>query len=266
VTLSRCGLVIGAIVPTAGASLLADIKTFQHLGEYAVPLTTGLTIQNLSEGLRSVWPYPPSYLEQQMEMVLADFPVQVVKVGAFLTKANGEYLYAALKEHFGGCPIVFDPVFRVSVNQGALVEADALPLFKHLCRIATVITPNLVELSYLLDRQCASMDDVRSCLSEMENLAPQAFWYVKGGHAADSDTIWDLVCYQGECMVLNHGTRLPYAVHGTGCTLASAISAFLLKYPDDPIRCFQAAFAYLHQQYATAYQVGEKRPFLISHT
>lgn len=264
--LSRCGLVIGAVVPTAGASVFADIKTFHHLGEYAVPLITGLTIQNLSKGLQSVLPYSPQILEDQWRSIMTDFPVKVVKIGAFLTRENGEFLYSILKEHQSSLKIVYDPVFQVSVNQAPLLQQDSHYLLRKLCQISTIITPNLTELGFLIEQEISSIDDVFSNFSKLSQVAPNALWYIKGGHSHNSDRqVTDIVYYQGKYYQLKRSIRLSYTVHGTGCVLASALSAFLLEYPEDLLHCCRAAFFYLAQQYANALWIREDYPYLISH-
>ncbi|KAJ1938060.1 hypothetical protein GGF37_004955, partial [Kickxella alabastrina] len=63
-----------------GAGIQADLKTFMAHGTYGLSVITAITAQNTQE-VRSVMPIPSPVVQQQLEAVLDDIPVQAAKTG-----------------------------------------------------------------------------------------------------------------------------------------------------------------------------------------
>ena len=64
----------------AGAGIQADLKTMSALGVFGVTALTAVTAQNTAR-VDGVHPIPASFVEQQIETVLADLPVAATKTG-----------------------------------------------------------------------------------------------------------------------------------------------------------------------------------------
>jgi hydroxymethylpyrimidine kinase/phosphomethylpyrimidine kinase/thiamine-phosphate diphosphorylase len=74
----------GAVLSVAGsdsgggAGIQADIKTITLLGSYAATVLTALTAQN-TRGVSSIHGLPPSFVCDQLDAVLSDIPIDVIK-------------------------------------------------------------------------------------------------------------------------------------------------------------------------------------------
>jgi hydroxymethylpyrimidine/phosphomethylpyrimidine kinase len=99
------------------------------------------------------------------------------------------------------------------------IIAELLPL-------ATVVTPNLAEVTRLTGRIVSDVAGQRSAAAALLALGPQ--WVlVKGGHLA-GDAV-DLLT-DGDTVLELRAPRLDNRhTHGTGCTLASAIASSLAR-------------------------------------
>jgi hydroxymethylpyrimidine/phosphomethylpyrimidine kinase len=121
-----------------------------------------------------------------------------------------------------------DPVL-VSTSGSRLLDQDAeAALAQQLIPLAALITPNLQEAAALLNsgvaRNESEAKEQAACLIA---LGPRSV-LIKGGHAAGPEAA-DLY-YDGSKFRLYAAPRLAIGnVHGTGCTLASAIAAFLVR-------------------------------------
>lgn len=113
-------LVIAGSDPSGGAGLEADQRVLALHGCYALTATTALTVQN-TLGVQDVHVTPPTFLRKQLEAVLADVEVDVVKIGMLASKESIEVVSEVLRgwkqdEEGKGRPasIVLDPVRLLS--------------------------------------------------------------------------------------------------------------------------------------------------------
>jgi hydroxymethylpyrimidine/phosphomethylpyrimidine kinase len=123
-----------------------------------------------------------------------------------------------------------------------------------------VVTPNLSEAEALSGTTIDSRDAMHHAAERIAALGPAAV-LVKGGHA-DFATGTDVLWCGGSGVDLEPGRGLPdHAVHGTGCTLSSAI-AVRLALGDDVEAAVRAAKRYTEAVIATAPAIGsgERRP------
>jgi hydroxymethylpyrimidine/phosphomethylpyrimidine kinase len=117
----------------------------------------------------------------------------------------------------------------VSTTGSRLLEKGAeRALIERLIPLASLITPNLQEAAALLDLPVArSEDEVKDQAQRLLALGPSAV-LVKGGHGAGPRAT-DLF-FDGSSFRSYSAPRIATTnTHGTGCTLASAIAAFLVK-------------------------------------
>ena len=63
-----------------GAGIQADLKTITLLGSYGASVITALTAQN-TLGVSGIHPVPAEFVAEQIDAVLADIPIDVVKTG-----------------------------------------------------------------------------------------------------------------------------------------------------------------------------------------
>ena len=208
-----------------GAGIQADLKTVTLLGSYGASAITALTAQN-TRGVASIHPVPPAFLAAQIDAVLSDIPIDVVKIGMLSSPENAAILADKLTA-YGTRIVVLDPV--MSAKGGvALLEDEALAVLKkRLIPLSYLLTPNIPEserLTGLTITDTAGMELAARALHLMgaKNVL------VKGGHLSEG-VVTDIL-FDGTGFTRFTAPRvLTRNTHGTGCTLASAIASFLAQ-------------------------------------
>ncbi len=212
---------------SAGAGLQADLKTFSALGVYGATAVTAVTVQN-TKGVTAVHLIPPDIVFAQIDAVFSDLSIQAVKTG-MLGGAEGAIAVAeALQRWAGGIPIVVDPVMVSTSGCRLLDKAGEAALRARLLPLAALLTPNLQEAAALLKLQPAQNEsEAKDQAARLIALGPKAV-LIKGGHGNGPDAI-DFF-YDGTRFRAYTAPRIAARnTHGTGCTLASAIAALLIK-------------------------------------
>ena len=214
-----------------GAGIQADIKTITLLGSYAASVLTALTAQN-TRGVSSVHGLPPSFVMDQLKSVLSDIPVDVIKTGMLHTPAIVSALAEQLAEWPVLLPTVIDPVM-IAKGGAALMERDAANDFlEYLLPRAYLLTPNIPEAERLLGREIQTETEIEQAARDL-HLMGAANVLIKGGHQTgrlSNDILFDgneFHHFTAERIFTNN-------THGTGCTYASAIAAFLSQ--GEPLR------------------------------
>ncbi|MFZ5773988.1 MAG: bifunctional hydroxymethylpyrimidine kinase/phosphomethylpyrimidine kinase [Thermodesulfobacteriota bacterium] len=232
--------------PSGGAGIQADLKTFTALGVYGGAAITCLTVQN-SQGVVDFTPCAPELVKNQVEAVLADLPVTHVKTGMIGTPEIAQAIAAALKDFQG--ELICDPVLTASSGLRLFQAKDAAWLLPLLQR-ATVLTPNLPELSALTNSQPKNareaVEAARSLLAALPNLRAVA---LTGGHLReDAPEVEDFLIRRSgtgaEVIRVAHPRLDTRNTHGTGCTFASAFTACHLLSGDDE-QAFRGAVEFL---------------------
>lgn len=207
-----------------GAGIQADLKTFSALGCFGMTAITALTAQNTT-GVRAIHAVPPDMLRDQIDAVLEDIGVDAVKVGMLHSPEIVQAVASAIDRH--ALPyVVLDPVM-VATSGAVLIDSPAITaLVRELFGRAVLITPNLDEASLLVGRTLRSEDDMQAAAHELLAKGANAV-LIKGGHLA-GEVVSDLLQISGAAPHWMRAPRIATAnTHGTGCTLSSAIAAYL---------------------------------------
>lgn len=215
-------LTIAGSDSSGGAGIQADLKTFSALGVYGMSAITAVTAQN-TMGVRAIANIPVNIVKDQIEAVYEDIEVHGVKIGML---SNSEIIktVAHTLKSVGAKNIVLDPVM-VSKSGHHLLEKEAVEALKEqLLPVADLITPNIPEAESLLTRKIASEVHMREACKELADFGPRAI-LLKGGHLS-GDPI-DVLYVNGEIHLLHQKRIETKNTHGTGCTLSSAIAAYL---------------------------------------
>ena len=208
-----------------GAGIQGDLKTIALLGSYGASALTALTAQNTT-GVCSIHPVPATFLGQQIDAVLSDIPIDVVKVGMLFSPENAEMLAERLISHRIRM-VVLDPV--LSAKGGvALLEDQALAVLKsRLIPLSYLITPNLPEAERLTGLTITDNAGMELAARALHLMGARNV-LVKGGHLAGG--VATDVLYDGTGFTRFSAPRtLSRNTHGTGCALASAIASFLAQ-------------------------------------
>jgi hydroxymethylpyrimidine/phosphomethylpyrimidine kinase len=235
-------LIIAGSDPTGGAGLQADIKTMTVIGVYAAAVVTCITVQN-SRGVKRVTPLDPDLVSEQIKAVIEDHHVTHIKVGMVGTSAIAEAINKTLEDFTG--EIIVDPVLLSTTGQELFQSSDITALKSNLISKATIITPNLPELSLIIQPNIhdpeGALKAAGSLLDEFSNLHGVL---VKGGHITGKKEVTDFLLYRSnEITKLVSSTR-PFIksqnTHGTGCTLASAYAAYHSLTGDDELAFYNS--------------------------
>ena len=221
-------LVVAGSDSGGGAGIQADIKAITALGAYAATAITALTAQN-TLGVAGVYPIPPDFVLQQMELVLSDIGADVIKTGML---GDGDVVKAVaqgLDRFAPGVALVVDPVM-VAKGGASLLAADANRLLiELLVPRAALLTPNIPEAEALLGRSIISADAMEDAARDLLKLGPQAV-LLKGGHMDENGAeVVDLLASVDGIQVFRSPRLASRSTHGTGCTLASSIAAGLAQ-------------------------------------
>ncbi len=224
-----------------GAGVQADLKTFSALGVYGASVITALTAQN-TIGVQGVHDVPAAFIRQQMGSVLGDIDVKAIKIG-MLSRQTTIRAVAAELAGVPQIPVVLDPVM-MAASGDLLLRTSAINALKTiLMPRASVITPNLHEAAALTDQPVACNEREMEQQARMLHAAGARAVLIKGGHGAGAESVDILITAYG--MQRYATPRIDTSnVHGTGCTLSSAIAAGLAKGLSLDAAC-KAAKAYI---------------------
>lgn len=229
----KIGLTIAGSDPSGGAGLQADIKTFSALGVFATSAVVAVVDEN-TVGVYGVHPIPDKFVEGQIRSVINDLGVDAVKIGMLHSSDLIRTVLHTLQSYPDVRNIVLDPVM-VATSGDALLQPEAVATLRdELVPYSRVITPNLPEASLLLGETIDHQDQLEDAARALSHLTDsKVSVMLKAGHLSDN-TLTDIF-YNAET---DHSLRLTSPrintsnTHGTGCTLSSAIAAYLAKGAD----------------------------------
>ncbi|HQW80334.1 MAG TPA: bifunctional hydroxymethylpyrimidine kinase/phosphomethylpyrimidine kinase [Pseudomonadota bacterium] len=254
-----CALTIAGSDSGGGAGIQADLKTFAAHGVHGLSAIAALTAQH-TRGVTAVHVPPPTFLRAQIDACFDDFRIGAVKLGMLAT-AEIIHAVADALAYWRPPHIVVDPVM-VASSGAKLLEASALDALRtRLIPIATLITPNIPEAELLLNRRIVDGDAASAALEALLELGAASV-LLKGGHLAGERMIDRLAA--GDLRAQFVHTRLDVEGHGTGCTLAAAIAAHLLRDQALPEACAHAT-DYVHGALLHAYRPGRGGVAVLNH-
>jgi len=243
-----CVMSVAGSDPSGAAGIQADLKTFAALGVHGAAVLTAITAQNSRE-VQAVEPVPPKLVRRQIDTVMAELPVAVLKTGMLVNAGIIECVAAAVQDH-GFRQLVVDPVMLAS-SGGRLLDPGALKvLVRQLFPLAALVTPNISEAEAILGRSLRRAGDLSLAVRDLQSLGPRAV-VLKGGHGQDLDICLDLL-FDGSEVVEYAAPRIITRNHrGTGCTFASAAAALLAR-GRDLRAAVQGAKDYVHAALSAA--------------
>jgi hydroxymethylpyrimidine/phosphomethylpyrimidine kinase len=207
-----------------GAGIQADLKTFAALGCYGMTAITAITAQN-TLGVRAIHGVPPEILKAQIEAVVEDIGVDAVKIGMLHSPEVVEVVAWAIR-HFSLKQVVLDPVMVATSGDRLIAQETVSVLVRELFPLVSVITPNLDEAELLLGHGIDGLAALEPAAGELLALGARAV-LLKGGHLK-GDQVVDVLLQPGQAALHLKSERIASRnVHGTGCTLSSAIAAHL---------------------------------------
>lgn len=208
-----------------GAGIQADTKTVTLLGSYASTAITALTAQN-TMGVSGIYPVPASFIADQVDAILTDIPVDVVKTGMLLSPEAVVAVAEKIACH-GKKIVVVDPVM-VAKGGSRLMEEEAIAaVIGKLLPLAYVVTPNIPEAEALTGIPITDEDSMVAAGQAILSLGARNV-LIKGGHLAGPEAV-DILCERYVTRRFPAPRIESGNTHGTGCSYASAIAAFLAQ-------------------------------------
>lgn len=215
-------LTIAGSDSSGGAGIQADLKTFMAHQVYGMSVITAITAQNTC-GVTGIQNIDVDIIGEQMDAVFTDIFPSAVKIGMVSVEKTID-LIAQKLEQYQPAYVIVDPVM-VSTSGHKLLSDEAIHALKErLLPRATLITPNLEEVKVLCGHSVEDYDQLMSAFMHIAKYTDAAI-LIKGGHSKDHAN--DYLYHQGEVYCFE-GERIENTnTHGTGCTLSSAITAYL---------------------------------------
>jgi hydroxymethylpyrimidine/phosphomethylpyrimidine kinase len=225
-----CVLVFAGLDPSGGAGIQADIQAIAAMGAHALPIVTTLTVQD-NDRVYGITPVDPRIVQQQIAALINKIDIAAIKIGIVGSAAIAELIVSCintLRRKTPKLPVVLDPVLA-SGHGDVLTREDAIQIIEPLRKLATLITPNTLEAHKLTHKQTEQNTSEIRTIEQQADLLMQGTPHVliKGGHAQDENVInrW----FNQEQQRSWSWPRLQGEFHGSGCTLASAITAGLAQ-------------------------------------
>lgn len=222
-------LTIAGSDSSGGAGIQTDLKTFSACRTYGMSVITAITAQN-TMGVTCVENVSPSMVSSQMSAVFSDIEVDAVKIGMLSESSIIDSVYEGLTK-YGAKNIVLDPIMISTSGYDLIDQMAKSAMIEKLFKIADLVTPNIHEaiaIASILepdeDYSIKNTDDMVYVGRKILNHTNKAV-LIKGGHLEDDAC--DLLLY-GDNLIYYKNKRIDTKnTHGTGCTLSSAIAAYL---------------------------------------
>ena len=207
-------LSIAGFDPSAGAGVLADVKTFEANGVYGFGVVSALTWQNDIEFDKVEWVSADKIISQVV-MLLKRFKIRHIKIGLIENIKTLQQVVQFLKENIEEPVIIYDPIMKASAGFEFHKSTEQL---LDIMKEVYCITPNIPEVHRLF-----GTDNLEA---KLEGYSEYVNIYLKGGHN-DGNTATDFL-YTSDHTYAFSNDRLPKGEkHGSGCVLSAALTAQL---------------------------------------
>jgi hydroxymethylpyrimidine/phosphomethylpyrimidine kinase len=218
-------LTIAGSDSSCGAGAQADLKTFGALGCHGLTAITCI-VAEIPGKVRSIQAVRPEIVRDQLEVLLAAYPVAGIKTGMLYSAPIIRTVAHILARMKVRPPLVIDPVM-VASSGDPLLKTGALRAYRQLLfPMAALITPNLDELGILTGSVPRSLSAMRAAGKQF-TAATGTSVLLKGGHLRGSTATDLLLMPDWEEQEFSAPFIRGVETHGTGCTYSAAIVAGL---------------------------------------
>lgn len=218
-------LTIAGLDPSGGAGIIADIKTFAAFGCFGSAAISSLTFQNTT-GVFGAEHQTGDTVRRQAAAVMDDLDVAAVKTGMLPSRDVIESTAELLRER-EVANLVVDPVVRSTSGYDLIDDAALRSLIELLFPLSLVVTPNTQEAERISGVAIRTRDDIAEAARIILSMGPRSV-LMKGGHFIDAGKAIDHLFFaDGSSQIFEADFIDTNATHGTGCTLAAAITANL---------------------------------------
>jgi len=209
-----------------GAGIQADLKTFSALGCYGMSVITALTAQN-TLGVTAIHSVPPGFVTAQLDAVLQDIRPLAIKIGMVHSSELVAVIAKALRQ-YPDIPVILDPVMVATSGDRLIAQETVTNLVADLFPLSTLITPNLDEAGLLANMPITTINDMQSAGKIIMQQGCSAL-LLKGGHLQQEQLTSLLFTADGNVQNFISEKIDTINMHGSGCTLSSAIAAYMAR-------------------------------------
>jgi len=209
-------LSIAGLDPTAGAGILADVKTFEATGSYGFAVATCLTAQTEDICYHIQW-LSFKEISEQIKPLLENYPVRFVKIGAVKDLSMAAQIMDYVKSLQPDIRFVWDPILIASSGKEFMKMDGEI---KDLLSGVYLLTPNMPEVKMITGDE-----------NELEGalvLSMHTNVFLKGGHS-NEEYVTDRLFSMGEIIEFRKERNEVSKKHGSGCVLSSAITSYLAQ-------------------------------------
>lgn len=196
-------------------------------------------------------------LIEQASVLFEDLPIVAIKIGLTGSVTCVDAIAHILQQQ-PTIPVVLDPVLA-SGDGTPLANTQLINAIKNsLLPLTTVLTPNTLEACQLAGTAINSpIDEVGLALLEQG----VSYALITGGHETNtSNSISNRLFQRNKPTAVSKWPRQAGEFHGSGCTLASAIAAFIAK--GEPINsAIELAQRYTDKAIKEALKLGKGQLF-----
>ena len=245
-------LVIAGSDSSGGAGIQADIKTITSLGSYAMTAVTAITSQNTT-GVKSIVAINPKEILNQIIFTSNDIKPDAIKIGMLHSSKVIDSVVKSL-DSIKIKNIVLDPVMVAKGGTKLIDNKAIMSLKSRLINRVTLITPNIPEAEILTKTKISTKEDMIFAAHKLIELGAKNV-LIKGGHLK-LKLVQDIFVNKFDIKIFNSTRYKTNNTHGTGCSLASAITAnlFLGKSLKESIKL---SIDYVHNGIKNSFLIGK---------
>jgi hydroxymethylpyrimidine/phosphomethylpyrimidine kinase len=233
--------------PTGGAGIQADIEAIISMGCHACSVVTSVTVQDTARVIAYA-PMDADLVIHQARTVLEDMPVDAIKIGMLASREIVEAVHSILVD-YPHIPVILDPVMA-SGGGNPLMEDEMLDaLLTLLLPQTTILTPNSIEAR----RLAPNSDTLDACAMSLLDHGCR-YVLITGTHE-NTQQVNNTLYGNNRKLDTYSWERLEGSYHGSGCTLASAITA-LIAQGQEPLTALFEAQNFTWQSLRHGYQLG----------
>lgn len=207
-----------------GAGIQADLKTFSAIGVFGTSVITSITAQNTRE-VRAVEALSAKIIRQQLEVVFDDIKIDAVKTGMLVSPGIIKII-AEVIDKYKPQQVIVDPVMVATAGANLTKASISGAFHKLMFPRLTLLTPNIPEAERLTGITIKNDNDRRKAGEIFLEQGCEAV-LIKGGHMPGKESVDMLFTRNAEPEFFSSSFIRTKNVHGTGCSLASAIAAYL---------------------------------------
>lgn len=224
-------LSIAGFDPSAGAGVLADVKTFEQHRVYGFAVNTGNTIQTENEFFEMQWT-DLDFVLKSLEKLFDNYKIKAVKIGIVPSLEYLKKIILTIKRLSSKTKIVWDTILK-STTEFDFMSIENQTILIEILQEIDLITPNYDEILQLSSKGI-NAETTAILLSEYCPVL------LKGGHNPD-EIGFDYLYLKNEFFSIEPNTNIEiFDKHGSGCVLSSAITANLALGQDLKTACTNA--------------------------